>query len=193
MKRCVIDPRARQHRFNNGYSYAITRLEQRGDMLYFERPFVNHPHIQEFRAYLVPAEGWQICQYVPHQGKHWCDWYVDICRITVEPEGWVMDDLFVDLGVHEGRGYDLLDTDELADALERGEISAADAAYALRSTQRLVEALAATGYAMQPLLAGLIAGSAAAEVASAGTGANVRLPAKGRGAVGLPVPRKRLR
>lgn len=194
MKRCVIDPATRQHRFNNGYAYAIGRLERYGEILYFERPFVNHAAIRELRAYLVPAEGWQICQYIPHQGTHWCDWYVDICRITVSAEGWVMDDLFLDLGVHDGKGYDLLDADELADALASGEISTAEAMYALRSTQRLAEALAATGYLMQPLVAGLLAGTAASEVASTdGAGAPIRrLPAKGRGALGPPVPRKRV-
>ena len=179
MKREIVDTERRLHITSNGGVYPIDRLEYVGEALYIEREFRDHPHVRYFQAYLLPEHGWQVCRYIPHQGAHWCDWYVDICRIEVAGARWIREDLYLDLGVHDGRGYDLLDAEELGEAVAAGELRVGDAGYALHALQRFCDRLKEFGYQVQPLLDAVL--YPAAQVASARAPS---LPTKGKGAVG---------
>lgn len=69
------------------------------------------------------------------------EWYVDIVRLEhVRPEVLRLHDLYVDI-VIEGSGptYRLIDLDDVATALENGEINDNDAAEALATAQRFLD------------------------------------------------------
>lgn len=178
MKRDVIHTELGMHVTAKGTSYPFDRLQRFGTAICMEREFRNHPTVRYLQAYLLPEQGWQVCKYTPHQGAHWCDWYVDICRIEEQEGNYVVTDLYLDVGVHEGKGYDLLDCDELGEALGDGHITVEMARGALDSLQRLCEALAQHNYRMERLLATCLNRGQAESAASQ------FLPEKGKGAVG---------
>jgi predicted RNA-binding protein associated with RNAse of E/G family len=66
-------------------------------------------------------------------------WYIDICLQTGVDERNIpwLDDLYLDLVVYPTGEVFLLDADELADALEKGEISAAEYDMAWREVNQL--------------------------------------------------------
>jgi uncharacterized protein len=68
-------------------------------------------------------------------------WYIDICKqhgVTAEGTPWY-DDLYLDLGIFPSGQINVLDADELDDALQRGLISQADHDLAWRETKRLLQ------------------------------------------------------
>jgi uncharacterized protein len=177
LKRETIDLTNRVHVTGKGIAYPIDRLSRVGRGLLMERQFRDHPTVRYLQAWLLPHEGWRVCRYTPHEGVHWCDWYIDICQIEETDDRCLVTDLFLDVGVHEGKGYDLLDCDELGAALTAGLISARQAQGALDSLQYLCDLLVRYEYRMEPLLQALLDPSA--EVAAAG----MRQP-RGKGAIG---------
>ena len=69
------------------------------------------------------------------------EWYIDICKqhgVTAEGIPWY-DDLYLDLGVFPSGQINILDEDELDDALQQGIISQADHDLAWRETKRLLQ------------------------------------------------------
>lgn len=153
MKRAIINPGDRTHRIvAKNQTYRIDRVEQIGTCLYFGRPFVDHPSVRYFEAWLLPEHGWQVCRYTPHAGAHWCDWYVDICRIEMRDGAYHVTDLYLDVAVHDGKRYEMLDGDEFGEAIAVGDVTPGVACYALDAMQRLCHALAQVDCRMQPLL-----------------------------------------
>ncbi|WP_225797827.1 DUF402 domain-containing protein [Streptomyces aculeolatus] len=68
-------------------------------------------------------------------------WYVDLVQVEEAAPGQLLvHDLYVDIVVPpRGRRYEVLDLDELADALRDGSIDALTAAGVLRNTQRFID------------------------------------------------------
>ncbi len=69
------------------------------------------------------------------------DWYIDIDHVAIDDDCWRIEDRFLDVIVYEGRSYQLLDADELAEGIEAEEITVAESVAALRSVHLLVTAL----------------------------------------------------
>ena len=68
-------------------------------------------------------------------------WYVDLVVVAeTAPKQLVVHDLYVDIVVPpRGRRYEVLDLDELADALRDGSVDALTAAGVLRNAQRFID------------------------------------------------------
>lgn len=179
MKRDIIDTVGRLHVTAKGFAYPIDRLERFGPYLCMGREFRDHPTVRYLTAYLFPAQGWQVCRYTPHKGAHWCDWYVDICSIAETDGRLTVTDLYLDVAVHEGRSYDLLDCDEFGEAVTSGQLALPLMRSALESLQRLADALVRHEYRMEPLLESLLH-----PMAAAATRAAAVMPEKGKGALG---------
>ncbi|RIH81862.1 hypothetical protein Mterra_02935 [Calidithermus terrae] len=120
--------------------------------LYVERPFYDHPLYRYWQAHILPGPGWQVCRFTPHQGEHWCEYYVDIVSVRREGSVWSVQDLYLDLGVTRERAVRVLDTEELFAALEAGLISHRQAAWATAALHGLINALAEHGNDLPAML-----------------------------------------
>ncbi len=94
------------------------------------------------RCFVIAAEGVQITRPNTFTGALEGGWYIDLIELeAVEPNRLVVHDLYADIVIPPtGRRYEVLDLDELADALEGGTIDAATAVRVLRDTQRFIDA-----------------------------------------------------
>ena len=80
-------------------------------------------------------------------GHEWHEhFYVDVVRIDVDARCWRTEDHYLDLIVRPGRGVDVVDTDELLDAVVAGLLNRAAAQAALATAFRTVDGLARHGY-----------------------------------------------
>ncbi len=156
MKREIVNVQQKLHIAQYGHCFPITETRSLGGgNLFIDRPFVDHPTCKRLQMHLLPAWGWQVCRYLDARNREtglW-DWYVDIARIEDKRGNLIVNDLYLDVGVHEGRSYQVLDLDEFSAALAVGEISPTDSRWALESLHRLVELLAAHGFQMEKVLA----------------------------------------
>lgn len=132
---------ARTHTVKAGTFPVRTYLEHPHG-LYVERPFYNHPLYRHWQAHILPALGWQICRFTPHEGEHWCEYYVDMVSVRREGHIWSVQDLYLDLGITKDRKLLVLDTDELFAAVGQGLISLAQAASSTASLHELINRLA---------------------------------------------------
>lgn len=154
MKLETVHPAEWRQVGSRGQSYTIDACQRYAcGALYFGRPWVNSSRYSYFESFVVPDLGIQVCAYtaIAPYAYPW-DWYVDIARITEVDGVYRIHDLYLDLGIYEGRGYDVLDLNEFADALKTGAIRPDDADYALRSLHALTALLAQHRYAMERLL-----------------------------------------
>ncbi|MGH3801001.1 MAG: DUF402 domain-containing protein [Pseudonocardiaceae bacterium] len=121
------------------------RVERFG--LYLVRDVVDHPSICALESWLLPDMGLRITDwfYFPgHERDE--DFYVDVVRIDVDARRWRTEDHYLDLIVRTGRSVDVVDTDELLDAVAAGLLDRSAAQVALATTYRTVEGLARHGY-----------------------------------------------
>jgi hypothetical protein len=94
------------------------------------------------RCFVIAGEGVQITRPNTFTGALEGGWYIDLVELEeVEPKRLVVRDLYADIVIPPtSRRYEVLDLDELADALEDGSIDAATAIRVLRNTQRFIDA-----------------------------------------------------
>ena len=92
------------------------------------------------RSYLLLDQGIQLTRPVVFDGPVEGWWYVDLVEIELTEAGLVVRDLYVDLLIPpRAERYHVLDLDDLADALSRGQITAAQCATVLSRTQRFID------------------------------------------------------
>lgn len=93
------------------------------------------------RAFVLPAEGVQVRRPNNFSGTLDGGWYIDLIALEeAEPGRLIVHDLHADIVVPpSGRRYEVLDLDELADALERGSIATATAIRVLRDARAFID------------------------------------------------------
>lgn len=92
------------------------------------------------RSYLLLEQGIQLTRPVVFEGRIEGWWYIDLVEIERTEAGLVVHDLYVDLLVPPGADrYEILDLDELSDALNHGQITASQCATVLSRTQRFID------------------------------------------------------
>lgn len=93
------------------------------------------------RCYVLPDEGVQITRPVNFTGALEGGWYVDLVDVVVlAPDRLEVRDLYADIVVPpEGAWYEVLDLDELGDAIETGVVDAATGVRVLRDMQRFID------------------------------------------------------
>ncbi len=91
------------------------------------------------RSYLLLGEGVQLTKPAVFEGPVEGWWYVDLVEIERTGTGLVVHDLYVDFLIPPAVDrYQILDLDELSDALTAGKITTAQCADVLTATQRFV-------------------------------------------------------
>lgn len=93
------------------------------------------------RAYVIGTEGIQLTRPVNFVDQLEGGWYVDLVDLVdLGDDRFEVRDLYVDFVIPPtGRRYEVLDLDELADAMEDGSLSPAQVSGVLRNAQRFVD------------------------------------------------------
>lgn len=138
----------------DGLFYPIDRFAVSDGALYFGRYGAANPSIAYQERWLLPEQGWVVIRWTMHPDVEplGYDWYVDIDRIDIHDGHWTITDRYLDMIVRENLGYEVLDADELADALASGGIAVADALSSLRALDGLCKALRRHDFSMLALL-----------------------------------------
>lgn len=137
-----------------GLAVPVDRLESAADAIFFARPMPGSATLTYQQCWVLPVRGWVISKFTfaPDRVPD-CDWYIDIDAAQPTASGWILRDRYLDLLVHDGRGYDLDDAGEFADALAAGDINQTDALAALRDLDAACKALRRHRYSCAALLA----------------------------------------
>jgi predicted RNA-binding protein associated with RNAse of E/G family len=115
--------------------------------LYIARDVIDHRSIHALESWLLPELGLRITDWFYSPGHEWeGQFYLDVVRIDVEARRWRTEDHYLDLVVRTGCGVEVLDTDELLDAVTAGLLDRAAAQAALATTYRTLDGLAQHGY-----------------------------------------------
>lgn len=112
------------------------------------------------QRWIFPEHGWMVIRWTrtAESTPLGYDWYIDVDRIETQPGRWVVHDRYLDVIVKEGHSYEILDADELADAVAAGTLQADQALDTLRSLDRLCKTLRDHGFSMVRLLESLAPG-----------------------------------
>ena len=130
------------------------RIEPFG--LYVARPVVGHQDLVYRESWLLPELDLQVTDWYFRPGhERDQDFYLDIGLIRPGERTWQLVDLYLDIVLRDGRGAEILDTDELLGALGERLIDRRTAQRALETTYRTVDQLAAHGYDLAAWLADL--------------------------------------
>jgi predicted RNA-binding protein associated with RNAse of E/G family len=124
--------------------------------LFLARDVVDHPRLAAFESWLLPGLGLRVTDWFFHPGRERDqDFYLDVVRIDVDAAGlvWRTEDHYLDLVVHTGRGVQVVDTDELLEAVTAGLLDTGTARSALDTTYAAVDGLARHGYRLDRWLA----------------------------------------
>lgn len=151
----LVDVRARTHRDRHGRVSPLDALVQNSGALYIAGPLPGNPRFRAYQRWLLPTEGWVVGRFAAHPGQRPMaeDWYIDLDAISVSGDVWRVEDRLLDMAVFEGRRYEVLDADELADCIEHGLLPPAAGLAALRSLHRLCRALEQLAFSGAALLA----------------------------------------
>jgi predicted RNA-binding protein associated with RNAse of E/G family len=115
--------------------------------LYLARDVIDHHSIRALESWLLPELGLRITDWIYSPGHEWEDhFYIDVVSIDVDADCWRTEDHYLDLIVRPGRGVDVVDTDELLDAVLAGLLDPATAQAALTTTYQAVDGLARHDY-----------------------------------------------
>lgn len=151
----LVDTHARTHRDRQGRVSPLDAMVLAGDTLYIAGPLPGNPRFCAFQRWLIAAQGWVAGRFTVRPGQRPMaeDWYIDVDAISVEGHLWRAEDRLLDVSVYEGARYTVEDADELADCIDRGLTSPADAIVALRSLHALCRALERLNFSGTALLA----------------------------------------
>jgi hypothetical protein len=154
----VVDLTEKRFTSTKGEDYRIHRWAAHRDDLYFERPYLKGGVRYARHTWVYPSRGITVSRMVPPEGSapFWCDWYIDIVRASRSGSRWTVIDLYMDVGVHEGRAYTLKDVDEVGAALTERLITRQDAAYILHALHDITHDLKDNGYSGVALLGGYL-------------------------------------
>lgn len=121
--------------------------------LYLARPAPGRAQFHYLESWLLPGLGLRLTDFWFSPGhERDQDFYVDVVTVEVDGTTWRTTDWYLDLITREGRGLEVLDTDELLAASTAGLISPAEARRALEITYGTVEGLASHGYRLRDWL-----------------------------------------
>jgi predicted RNA-binding protein associated with RNAse of E/G family len=130
------------------------RVEDFG--LYVARPTPGRTQFSYLESWLLPGLGLRLTDFWFTPGhERDQDFYFDVVSVEVTGKVWHTTDWYLDLALREGRGLEVLDTDELLAASTAGLVTPAQAGEALDIVYRTVEGLAAHGYRLHNWLSGL--------------------------------------
>ncbi|KAA9157160.1 DUF402 domain-containing protein [Amycolatopsis acidicola] len=149
----VFDVANRTNVDPKGHVRAVEEYRVEPFGLYVARPAPGRPNFRYLESWLLPALGLRLTDFWFNPGyERDQDFYVDVVDVEVDGDVWRSTDLYLDLVVREGRGLEVLDTDELLAAAGAGLLSPAAARRALEITYTTVAGLAAHGHKLRDWL-----------------------------------------
>lgn len=92
------------------------------------------------KSYTFFKKGWKISQFLDANKELIC-WYCDIIETHIENDEYTLTDLLVDIKIYPNGEYEILDLDELDDAVNQGLIDEAKKEEALRKMNELLEVI----------------------------------------------------
>ena len=122
--------------------------------LLMQRPMIDHPDFFGMSSYIVPTLGITVTrwQHRPESSYTWYDYYVDILAAEVEGARWQTKDFYLDVVVLENRAAFTNDTDEFLAAVREGQLTRAEADFALTKMHAMLNGLGECGYSMKAWL-----------------------------------------
>jgi predicted RNA-binding protein associated with RNAse of E/G family len=153
----TFDICARTNTDPKGFVRPVDRWSALPGALYMARP-ADHPRFGYLESWLIPELTLRVNRFHfrngsghgPYPGQ---ELYVDIADVTPGEDRWTTTDLYVDLVTYARGRWEILDLEELGDALTAGYLDAATAARALTASQRLVTGMIDAG-GVEPWLSG---------------------------------------
>lgn len=155
----VVDLNALRYTSSKGEDYPIRRWAAHGLDLYFVRPYIRKGIRYQRHTWVLPSRDITVSKMVPPENAEpfWCDWYIDIVRASRDGNRWTVTDLYLDVGIHDGRAYTLKDVDEVGEALTERMISRADCAFILHSLHDVIHVIKDNNYYGAALLGAYVA------------------------------------
>ncbi|MGO3753791.1 DUF402 domain-containing protein [Corynebacterium variabile] len=136
-----------------GFTRPVDRWDGDSAALYMARPS-DHPRFGYLESWLLPALDLRVNRFHfrngtghgPYPGQ---ELYVDIALVdppaSTDDTVWRTTDLYIDLVTYAGGRWELLDLDELGDALTAGLLDAETTHRALSSAQELITGVVSEG------------------------------------------------
>lgn len=123
--------------------------------LYMARPTPGRPQFHYLESWLLPSLGLRANVYHFNPGhERDQDFYLDVGEITPGENAWRTEDHYLDLVVHTGTGTELIDVDELLEAVQQGLLTSETAERAVRRAVHAIEGLSRHGDDLHHWLAG---------------------------------------
>ncbi len=122
--------------------------------LYMARPTPGRAQFHYLESWLLPTLGLRanIFHWNPGHERDQ-DFYLDVGDVTVDDRGmWRTEDHYIDLVVHTGQRTELVDVDELLEALQMGLLSPETAEQAIHCAVAAIDGLAAHDHDLQAWL-----------------------------------------
>lgn len=115
--------------------------------LYLARPTPGRAQFHYLESWLLPSLGLRATVFHFNPGhERDQDYYLDVGEYRSGPTVWHSEDHYLDIAVRTGQHAELVDVDELFDAVRQGLLSAQVAEQAVRRAVRAVDGLARNGY-----------------------------------------------
>jgi predicted RNA-binding protein associated with RNAse of E/G family len=122
--------------------------------LYMARSTPGRDQFHYLESWLLPALGLRasIFHFSPGHERDQ-DFYLDVARITADGQVWHTEDHYLDLVVRTGSAVELIDVDELTEAVREGLVTPDIATEAVQIAVAAVDGLARHGYHLERWLA----------------------------------------
>lgn len=115
----------------------------RGDVLYMARTTPGHPRFHYLESWLVPHLAIRVNKFHFFEGiSPTQDLYIDIALIdNSDADVWHTKDIYIDVVTHHGSRIQMLDLDELGEAISAGVVALDDVHAGLTSAQRVMDGI----------------------------------------------------
>ena len=115
--------------------------------LYMARPTPGRAQFHYLESWLLPAMGLRVNVFHFNDGhERDQDFYLDVGPITVDGDVWHAEDHYLDLVLRTGSSVELIDVDELFEAVQQGLVTTETASIAVQTAVVAVDGLARNDY-----------------------------------------------
>ncbi len=115
--------------------------------LYMARPTPGRAHFHYLESWLLPSLGLRVSIFHFNPGyERDQDFYLDIGPITIDGDVWHAEDHYLDLVLRAGSAVELIDVDELFEAVQQGLVTPEAASAAVQTAVTAIDGLARHEY-----------------------------------------------
>ena len=115
--------------------------------LYMARPAPGRAQFHYLESWLLPSLSLRVTVFHFSPGyERDQDFYLDVGQISVDGQVWRTEDHYLDLVVRAGAGVELVDVDELLEAVQQGLVSQDTAVTAIQTAVAAIDGLARHSY-----------------------------------------------